>query len=54
MRVTIKDIAEMAGVSTATVSMVINAKDGKISETTRERVMKVVNELGYRPAAYAR
>ena len=54
MRVTINDIAEMAGVSTATVSMVINAKDGKISETTRERVMKVVNELGYRPAAYAR
>ena len=54
MRVTIKDIAEMAGVSTATVSMVINAKDGKISEATRGRVMKVVNELGYRPAAYAR
>ena len=54
MKVTIKDIAEMAGVSTATVSMVINAKDGKISEATRERVMKVVNELGYRPAAYAR
>ncbi|GKZ05439.1 LacI family DNA-binding transcriptional regulator [Paraclostridium bifermentans] len=35
--VTIKDIAELAGVSKTTVSKVLNNKDEKISDTTRKK-----------------
>lgn len=47
-RVTIEDVAREAGVSRQTVSRAINAK-GDISEETRERVLTVVQRLGYRP-----
>lgn len=43
---TVKDIAEAAGVSIATVSRVLNRK-GRYSEATKERVLQVVDELGY-------
>lgn len=46
MAVTINDIAQKANVSTATVSMVLNDKPG-ISQSTRERVVKIAEELGY-------
>jgi LacI family transcriptional regulator len=46
MKITIKDIAEKAGVSAAAVSLAINNKTG-VSEETRERVMSVARELGY-------
>ncbi|KAB8291045.1 LacI family DNA-binding transcriptional regulator [Bifidobacterium avesanii] len=49
----ISDIARLAGVSTATVSRVMRGK-GSISEATRAKVMKVVDELGYVPNAHAR
>ncbi len=49
MKVTIKDIAKIAGVSTATVSMIMNNKDERISDRTREKVLKVVKETGYVP-----
>ncbi|MBK9780244.1 MAG: LacI family DNA-binding transcriptional regulator [Anaerolineales bacterium] len=52
-RVTIKDVAQAAGVSTQTVSRVIN-KFSYVSETTRQRVEGVVEELGYRPSTLAR
>lgn len=42
----IKDVAAKAGVSPATVSLVLNNKPG-ISDETRETVMKAVQELGY-------
>ncbi|UUX33757.1 LacI family DNA-binding transcriptional regulator [Fundicoccus culcitae] len=45
---TIKDIANKAGVSTASVSRVLN-KTGYISEDLVEKVMKAVNELNYIP-----
>ena len=49
--VQIKDIAAKAGVSPATVSLVLNNKPG-ISEETRNAVMRVVQDLGYtRPKA---
>ena len=51
--VTIKDIASKAGVTSATVSMVLNGK-GAISEATRSRVWKIANELGYYPSATAK
>lgn len=49
----IYDIAEKAGVSIATVSRVINA-NGPVSARTAEKVLKVVNELGYRPNVFAK
>ncbi len=49
MKVTIKDIARLAGVSTATVSKVVNGKDQKISSATRTRVMAIIEEAGYVP-----
>jgi DNA-binding LacI/PurR family transcriptional regulator len=50
---TIRDVAAMAGVSQGTVSKVINDAPG-VSESTRQRVMKLVQDLDYHPAAAAR
>lgn len=47
-RVTIADVAKVAGVSKQTVSRAINNK-GEISPETKERIMSVIAELGYRP-----
>lgn len=45
----ISDIAKMAGVSKGTVSRVINnSKDG-MSEETRERILKIIEDVGYIP-----
>lgn len=54
--VTITDIANKAGVSRATVSYVLNGQNTavRISDETRERVMNVANELGYRRNQLAR
>ncbi|MBL8102292.1 MAG: LacI family DNA-binding transcriptional regulator [Anaerolineales bacterium] len=52
-RVTIKDVAQAAGVSTQTVSRVMN-KFSYVSEKTRQRVETVVEQLGYNPSALAR
>ncbi len=52
-RVTIVHVAEKAGVSTQTVSRVINNKR-EISEETRQHVLEVIHELGYRPNRVAR
>ncbi|EFM09236.1 transcriptional regulator, LacI family [Paenibacillus curdlanolyticus YK9] len=51
--VTIYDIAKQADVSAMTVSRVIN-NTGRISEKTREKVRKVMEELNYVPNAMAR
>ena len=47
------DIAKIAGVSTATVSRVIN-HSGKVKEETRERIQEVIDEYNYVPNAIAR
>ena len=52
-KVTIKDVAEAAGVSTQTVSRVINIRPD-VSPETKERVQKVIEELGYSPNVIAR
>jgi LacI family transcriptional regulator len=52
-RVTIKDVANAAGVSTQTVSRVMN-KFSYVSEETRSRVEAVVMQMGYRPSTLAR
>ena len=51
--VKIKDVAEEAGVSTMTVSRVIN-KPEVVSLETRERVEETIRRLGFRPNAIAR
>lgn len=49
----IKEIARLAGVSTSTVSKIVNQKDKSISCETRERVLKIVKEYNYTPYASA-
>lgn len=53
MPVTMRDVAEAAGVSIKTVSRVVNDQ-GEISDETRQRVLQAINELGYRPSKLAR
>jgi LacI family transcriptional regulator len=48
----ISDIAKLAGVSTATVSRVIN-NTGKVTIKTRQKVETVVKQLGYKPNYFA-
>jgi LacI family transcriptional regulator len=52
-RPTIKQVAKAAGVSTQTVSRVINDRPD-VAPETRERVQQVIDELGYQPSALAR
>lgn len=47
----IKDIAKLAGVSTSTVSKVVNHKDASITEATRQRVLELVKKYHYTPYA---
>lgn len=48
----IYEVAELAGVSLATVSRVINP-GAKVSEKTRQKVLSAMKELGYRPNSIA-
>ncbi len=50
---TLRDVAELAGVSTKTVSRVVN-NQGEISQETRQRVQAAIDHLGYRPNVLAR
>lgn len=52
-RATVKDVAQLAGVSTQTVSRVMN-KFSSISDHTRQKVEAAVEQLGYRPSTLAR
>lgn len=54
IHVTKKDVAQRAGVSTATVSYVINNGPRPVAVATRARVLKVIEELGYYPNELAR
>ena len=53
MRLTIHDVAKAAGVSTATVSNVLN-KTGKVGRRTHKHVLSTVKRLGYFPNVHAR
>ncbi len=46
---TIRDVAQRANVSIATVSNVLNAKDDRVSTDTKRRVLAAIRELKYRP-----
>jgi len=51
--VTQSDVAERAGVSRSIVSYVLNDGPRPVAESTRERVMEAIEELGYRPNEHA-
>lgn len=56
MAVTLKDIAEQTGVSTTTVSRILNGRETgvPIREETRQKVLMAAAQLGYRPNIMAR
>jgi LacI family transcriptional regulator len=51
---TIRDVAAAAGVSVSVVSRVLNPDSGPVAPAKRETVLRVIDELGYRPRAAAR
>lgn len=53
-RITIKDIAEMAGTSKTTVSFYLNGRTDRMSEETRERISQAIEKTGYAPNPLAR
>ena len=52
-KITIRDIAKQSGVSTATVSRVLN-NSPKVSPEVRSTILRVIEELGYHPSQAAR
>lgn len=55
-RITLNDIAELAGVSKTTASMILNgqADQFRIKDETREKVLAIAKNQGYRANAYAK
>jgi len=53
MKATIKDVAKKAGVSVMTVSRVMNKRE-HIAPATKEKVLRIVKKLNYRPNKIAR
>jgi LacI family transcriptional regulator len=53
-KVTMRNVAERAGVSSTTASFVLTGREGvRISDRTRERVLRAAKDLGYRPNVMA-
>src|SRR3954470_10619748 len=50
---TIREIAQEAGVSTQTVSRVLNNR-ADVSRETRKKVQRIIDQFGYHPSAIAR
>lgn len=53
-KVTIRQVAEAAGVSITTVSQILNGKGERFSKATRDKVMQIRNQLHYVPDFSAR
>lgn len=53
-KATMQDIANKAGVSKTTVSMVLNNKDNNISKSTKDKIHSIAKELNYIPNSIAR
>lgn len=54
MKVTTKQIAKEAGVSMTTVTNVLNNRNGRVSEKTREKVLSIIEKYNYTPDMNAR
>ena len=50
--VRLQDVADLAGVSPKTVSRVVN-QEPRVSPATREKVLKIINELNFKPNKWA-
>ncbi len=53
-KITISDIALLAGVSKATVSYYLNGKYEKMSDATKEKIRQAIDKTNYQPNAMAR
>ena len=53
-RITINDIAQMAGTSKTTVSFYLNGKTDRMGEDTQARIRKAIHDTGYEPSPLAR
>ena len=51
---TIKEFAQLAGVSVSTVSKILNHKDANISPQTREHVLSLAKIHNYKPYSFVR
>jgi len=54
MRVTLADVAQAAGVSVSTASRALTDSEHSVREETRQRVLRIAREVGYRPNLLAR
>ena len=52
MKVTIEEIAKISGVSKATVSRVVNNVPNGVGDETRQRILKILDDMGYRQDKY--
>ena len=53
-RITIKDVAQVAGVSVTTVSNVLNDRTEAMTQETLSRIQEAIRTLNYRPSRVAR
>ncbi len=53
-KVTINDVAQIAGVSKTTVSFYLNGKYAKMSDDTKKRIEETIEKTGFQPSAVAR
>lgn len=53
-KITINDIAKLAGVSKTTISFYLNGMYEKMSEETKKKIEKVIEKTGYQPSVIAR
>lgn len=53
MKITIKDIAEMCGVSVTTVSLVLNNKKVRTSAQTKQKILEIAAKYNYTPNSFA-
>ena len=51
-KITIKDVARLAGLSKGTVDRVVHNR-GEVSEESKRRVLEVIQQIGYKPNIYA-
>ncbi len=54
MPVTLEELAKTAGVSVSTVSRALTNSSHAVNKNTRQRILKLADELGYRPNLIAR
>ena len=53
-KVSLKDIAQKVGVSTATVSYVLSNKKCRVGESTKQKIREIAKELNYQPNQIAK